>query len=142
MTTIWTIEIDWNRNDNFSGTYDDITDRVISANWSLGFQRAYADVPDNSVLRLTLDNSDRRYSPEYSSSPLNGLLTPYRPVRIQSDDGTTVRTHWTGWIESIQPTVNPYGERIVEIKAAGPGQYRRCRFLHRRCRYACRCGRR
>ena len=30
---------------------------------------------------------------------------------------------WTGWIESIEPAVNQYGERVVEIKAAGPGQF-------------------
>ncbi|MCA0453168.1 MAG: hypothetical protein LCI00_04255 [Chloroflexi bacterium] len=31
--------------------------------------------------------------------------------------------HWTGWIESIEPKVNQYGERTVEIKAAGPGLF-------------------
>ena len=122
MATIWTISIDWDRNDNFTGAYDDVTDRVIRANWSLGFQQPYSEVPDNPVLRLTLDNSDKRYSPEFSGSPLYGKLASFRPVRIQSNNGT-LRTHWTGWIEDIQPTVNQYGERTVEIKAAGPGQF-------------------
>jgi hypothetical protein len=26
-------------------------------------------------------------------------------VRVQSNDGTTTRTHWVGWIETIQPDV-------------------------------------
>jgi len=123
MATTWTIEIDWDRNNNFTGTYDDVTDRVIDARWSLGFKEPYQVAPHNSVLQLTLSNHDKRYSPEYGDSPLYGELASFRPVRIQSDDGVTVRTHWTGWIEDIQPTVNQYGERIVEIKAAGPGQF-------------------
>jgi hypothetical protein len=32
-------------------------------------------------------------------------------VRIQSNDGTTTRTHWVGWIDSIQPVVGRYGPR-------------------------------
>jgi hypothetical protein len=96
MTTQWTIAIDWNRDGDFTDTYDNITDRIISANWFLGMDEAYMDAADASSLTLTLNNSDRRYSPEYAASPLNGSLVPFRPVRIQSDDGTTVRTHWVG----------------------------------------------
>ncbi|MBN1286274.1 MAG: hypothetical protein JXB47_12825, partial [Anaerolineae bacterium] len=32
-------------------------------------------------------------------------------------------THWVGWVESLQPAVNQYGERVVEITAAGPMQF-------------------
>jgi len=35
MTTTWTITIDWDRNGNYSDTYDDVTDRVVKANWFL-----------------------------------------------------------------------------------------------------------
>ena len=45
MTTTWTISIDWDRNDNFTGTYDDVTGRVQDANWSLGAQRPYFCCP-------------------------------------------------------------------------------------------------
>jgi hypothetical protein len=38
-------------------------------------------------------------------------LATYRPMRVQSNDGTLC-THWTGWLESIEPSVNQYGERI------------------------------
>jgi hypothetical protein len=31
MPTTWTIAIDWDRNNNYTGTYDDVTNRVISA---------------------------------------------------------------------------------------------------------------
>ncbi|MCA0456126.1 MAG: hypothetical protein LCI00_19265 [Chloroflexi bacterium] len=122
MPTTWTVAIDWDRNDNFTGTYDDLTSRIVSANWYLGFRENYQDMAGDGVLKLVLTNVDKRYSPENSLSPLFGKLVPYRPVRVQSNDGT-LRTHWTGWIESIEPKVNQYGERTVEIKAAGPGLF-------------------
>ena len=122
MTTTWTIAVDWNKNGSFTDTYDDVTDHVISANWFLGMRKSYQDTADNNVLSLVLRNDDRHYSPEYGSSPLTGLLVPFRPVRIQSNDGATLRTHWTGWIESIQPTVNLNGQRIVQIVATGAMQ--------------------
>jgi hypothetical protein len=123
MTTTWTIAIDWDRDGSFSGQYDDITNNAISARWFLGERKSYQDTADDSTLTLVLNNSDKRYSPENGSSPLAGKLAPFKPVRIQSDDGTTTRTHWIGWIESIQPAVNIYGERTVEIRAAGPMQF-------------------
>src|SRR5579871_5148 len=122
MTTTWTIAIDWNRNGSYTDTNDDVTSFVISANWTLGMQQAYQDCADNSVLKLVLNNSDKRFSPENGSSPLAGNLLPFRPVRIQSNDGTTIRTHWVGWIDSIQPSVGMYKERLVTIVASGPLQ--------------------
>jgi hypothetical protein len=41
MTTTWTIAIDWDRNDNFTDTDDDVTSRVISVNWFLGMRTPY-----------------------------------------------------------------------------------------------------
>ncbi len=99
--------------------YDYVTDRVTDANWFLGMRDPYQDIASDSTFKLTLTNSDKRFSPEYSSSPLFGYLAPYRPVQIQSNDGTTLRTHWTGWLESIEPGVKQYGERTAEITAAG-----------------------
>ena len=123
MTTTWTIAIDWDRNGNYTDTYDDVTSRVISANWKLGMRLPYTDMADESTLDLVLDNTDKRYSSEHASSPLTGKVVPQRPVRIQSNDGTTTRTHWIGWIEAIQPAVNRYGKRTVQIVAVGAMQF-------------------
>lgn len=122
MSTTWTISIDWERDGNYTGQYDDVTDRVVAAQWFLGMRQPYQDTADNLALSLTLKNDDRLFSPEYSGSPLSGKLVPFRPVRIQSDDGSTVRTHWTGWVESIQPDVNQYGQRLVSIVGLGAMQ--------------------
>ncbi len=39
MPTTFTIVIDWDRNNNFTGTYDDVTARVKQVNWFLGMQK-------------------------------------------------------------------------------------------------------
>ncbi len=106
-----------------SDLYENVTDRTIKADWFLGMKRPYQDIADNSTLWLTLDNSDKYYSPEYGSSPLDGKVAPFRPIVIRSNDGTTERNHWAGWIESIRPDVNQHCTRTIEIKAAGPGKF-------------------
>jgi hypothetical protein len=88
MATTWTISIDWARNGNYTDTYDDVTSRTISCDWFLGTRKAYQDNADNSNLELILDNTDKCYSPENGISPLYGSVVPFRPVRVQSNDGT------------------------------------------------------
>lgn len=118
MATTWTIAVDWERKGNLNGTNDNITNWVMSLNWSLGMRQAYNDVAHNAVLSMTLRNEDKRFSPENPDSVLNGNLAPYRPIRIQSNDGTTTRTHFIGWVESIEPSVNQFGERVAQITAS------------------------
>ena len=52
---------------------------------------------------MRLNNDDKRFTPENSAGPLSGKLAPLRPVKIESNDGTTTRTHWSGWIAMILP---------------------------------------
>jgi hypothetical protein len=128
MPTTWTIAIDWDRNGDYSDIYDDVTSRVIEAQWFLGQKKPYEHMADNSWLTLVLDNSDKRYSPENTSGPLwdSGIgrtkVQPFRTVKLTSNDGTA-RTHWVGWIESIQPLPGRYGKRFVTIIANGPMQF-------------------
>ena len=125
MTTTWTITVDWDRNGNYTDTYDDVSDRIISAIWFLGMMKPYQEMADDSRLELVLDNSDGRYSSEDTSSALSGKVVPFRPVRIQSNDGATTRTHWTGWIKSVKPIPGKHGKRLVHISASGPMQFLR-----------------
>ncbi len=126
MTT-WTIAIDWDRDGKFSNTNDDVTNRVMSAEWVLGARDPYQDVADDSKLKLELNNEDRLYSPDYydppvlpdhvSLSPLHGKLLPQRPVRISSvtritdvngnqivdqngDPVIVSHAHWLGWTDA------------------------------------------
>ena len=100
MTTRWTIGIDWDRD----GSYTDETARVLSAKWTLGCQQAYMDVGNDAQLRLILRNEDKRFTPENSAGSLYGKLAPLRPVKVESHDGSTIRRHFSGWVQS-----NPSG---------------------------------
>jgi hypothetical protein len=119
MTTIWTIKIDWQRDGNFTEAIDDVPNYVKSAEWFLGMTEPYQDDANDSTLQLVLDNSDKRFSPENGASPLAGKVAPLRPVRVQSNDGTMLRTHWVGWLEEVTPSINQYGEQIATLTAAG-----------------------
>jgi hypothetical protein len=123
MPTTWTISVDWDRNGNFSGTYDDISAYVHECKWQLGYSEPFTEMADNAVCTLTLNNQDRRFSPENASSPIYGKILPLRPIRIQSNDGITSRTHWLGWIQTIKPYPNPYGERQTMIVASDGMQF-------------------
>ena len=123
MSTSWTIAIDWDRNGDFSGEHDDITKRVLLAEWFVGMQRPYQLTADGSTLMVRLNNKDRRFSPENSNGPLSGKLAPLRPVKVESNDGTTTRTHWSGWVESVHPTANKYGERTAIIRVADAAKH-------------------
>ena len=56
MSTSWTIAIDWDRNGDFSGEHDDITQRVLLAEWFVGMQRPYQLTADGSTLMMRLNN--------------------------------------------------------------------------------------
>ena len=119
MTTRWTIGIDWDRD----GDYTDETARVLSASWALGFQQAYMNVGNDAQLTLILRNQDRRFTPEHRAGRLYGKLAPLRPVKIESNDGTTTRRHFSGWVQSIHPAANRHGERIAMIRVSGAMQF-------------------
>ena len=119
MATKWKVEVDWNRD----GTYSEVTEYVTEAQWFLGFRAPYLGTASEAFLHLTLNNADRRFSPENSSGPLFGNLVPLRPLRVTSDDGSTVRTHWSGWINMIEPAANKYGARLAYIVATGAMQF-------------------
>ncbi len=124
MATTWTIAIDWDRDGEFSGD-DIVTERAVWINWFLGFREPFRNIAQNSTLNLVLDNRDRRFSPENedAANPLAGKIQPLRPVRVTSNDGTTTRTHWSGWVESVHPAANKYGERLVKILCTGGLQF-------------------
>jgi archaeosine-15-forming tRNA-guanine transglycosylase len=88
--------VDWDRDGNFSGVYDDVTTYTMKAGWFLGMREAYEVVAQQSSLALTLRNVDKRFSPEYTASPLAGKLLPNVPIRVLVDDGVVERVMWVG----------------------------------------------
>jgi len=114
----WEIAIDFEQDNEFSGA-DLITEDVLSCTWSLGFAGPYEPVAKDSQLTLTLRNTDKRYSPEYSRSPFYPNFTHGRLVRVRSTYNSVTRQHFIGWIDSIDPTPGKYGARQTVVRASG-----------------------
>ena len=59
------------------------------------------------TLDITLDNSDKRFSPTYTVGPLYGKMRPWLPIRVRATvTGGAAITFYTGFISRI--SVNPH----------------------------------
>lgn len=108
---IYRFYVDWDDDGNFDAPDEDVTADVIDAAWRLGFHQPFEAISPPGRARLTLLNADRRYSPETGQRPIApGLL-----ARIESDDGTTTRVHFTGQIASVTPQAGDHGARLTVL---------------------------
>jgi hypothetical protein len=99
--------------------YHDITDDVMSANWKQGFGSAnMAGIAHEGQMSITVKNDDKKYSPQYSSSPIYDYLKPNRRVQAQVFDGLAWRSMWLGWLQVIDPDASPYDKRTCQLSAS------------------------
>jgi hypothetical protein len=115
--SIWKISVDWERNANFTGTYDNIWDDVIAVNWSLGMDKPYQHMAGEGICQITVRNVDGKYNPDNSSSPLAGYLVPFRPVKLTATVGETEITLWRGWLDDISSEWSPAASQSGNITA-------------------------
>jgi len=111
----YTISIDDNDNANFADTGENRASDVLKIDWRLGMTKPYDTIAAPTFARITLRNTTRAYSSEYTGDDLK----PGKPIRIQSNDGITTRTHFTGFIDHIEPLAGNQGERLAVIHAIG-----------------------
>jgi len=111
----YTVSIDYNDNGSFADVGENRVSDVLQLDWRLGMARPYDTVAAPASARITVRNINRAYSPEYSSDDLK----PGKPIRIQSFDGITTRTHFSGFIDHIEPLAGNQGERLAVIHAVG-----------------------
>jgi hypothetical protein len=112
----YTVAIDWDDDGDFTDTGENITADVLHMTWRLGLAQPYDSLAPPISAQITLRNASRAYSPEYSAYDLQ----PGKPIRIQSDDGLTTRTHFTGFISRVEPMPGALGQRLSIIHASGP----------------------
>lgn len=74
---------------------------------------AYDSVASPSSAQITLRNHNQTYSPDVTS------LLPAKPIRIQSDDSTTIRTHFFGYVSQVEPSAGEHGAQLTVIHAQG-----------------------
>jgi len=117
ITATYRYYVDWDGDNSFTLPGEDISAFVFEATWEYG--RDYASQLNGrskaGSCRLSLDNSDSRFSPFNVSSPIYGQMLPGRRVRVtmQIGNGSEV-TMWQGFLESITPTVGP----MVKVSTA------------------------
>jgi len=108
---------------SYTKTYDsvelleNITPYVMSVNWSLGLTKEDEVIPNEGNCTISLDNSDRTFSPANTASDLYGEMLPLRIIKLEiADSGGTWHRQWTGAVNQIQPyTTN----RNLETKITG-----------------------
>jgi len=91
-----------------------VTGYANDADWALGFVRPYQQIAPLGKVDITLVNGDRRFSPEYASSPLTGTLVPGRLVQIGDPDHGIWGTYWT---ENWMPLPGTSGEQTCKLSA-------------------------
>lgn len=68
---------------------------------------------------VDLDNQERYFSPENSSSPIYGYLIPGRKIQVQASESGTVYYLWTGYLDDI-PQHPARDQRSVSLPSLGP----------------------
>jgi len=116
---VWTVAVDLNADEDFADANEDLSAYVLAAEWQIGFVEPYQVIARDSSLRLTLRNSDKRFSPENASSALYPNFTRGRALRIQSTFQAVTRTMILGWLGPIRPEPDTRGARRTEVEGEG-----------------------
>lgn len=118
----WAILIDWNGNGSFM---DDSNEALRCKHVSIDRGResfinadstGYEPVPEGT-LSITLDNTDDRYNPYNTSSPLYPNVNPGKRIYIYVQNGSTGDEYacYTGTIDDIQPDIETQTVTITAI---------------------------
>src|SRR5215207_9196859 len=102
MPITYTIWIDRNRN-GLQTSDETITTDVIALKWRLGMTHPYDTMAPPGWAEIILDARSGAYSGMNAAALLGCCLT------ILTNDGTTTRTHFVGFIDKIIPAVGDYG---------------------------------
>lgn len=107
MPADYTVHVDWDANGNFTGVYDDVTARTLDArtqvtvSYGRDTNRSLSPVKVGEAA-FELNNEDRLFSPENTSSVLYDKAVPARNVRIQAVLAGTTYTPFRGHIDDLE----------------------------------------
>ena len=114
------VQVDWNNDGDYTDTYEDISDDVLSITSTMGrnFASQLTGKASAGSLEITVKNNTGKYSPFNTTSELTGNLVPNRPIQW-AVTVPTAATIWTGYIESIIPAVEKGPHTTAKIRAFG-----------------------
>ena len=113
--------VDWNGDNDFLDDYEDISAYVFEASWSYGRDHA-SQLTGKSIAglcTLLLKNTDKRFSPFNTSSPLYGSLLPGRKIKITMTVGASTVTMFSGFLDSIDPEKEIGGRAMATLRGIG-----------------------
>lgn len=87
--------------------YDRLSDEILAAQWQLGRRKYDEPLPYEGTAEITLNNSDKLFSPKNVDSPLYGYFKKNLAVRIDLRDPLTLvwSTVWRGWTHMFDLTI-------------------------------------
>lgn len=119
MPASWKVAVDWTPDGDFADPYEDVTSRTLDGRTPVTMtygrdQNRALSPPRVGEAGFELNNADRLFSPEYTASPLYGLVIPGREVRIQATLSGTTYTPFRGQLDDF--TLKPgVGQRSIDV---------------------------
>lgn len=101
-TATYVIEVDTKRDATYGGTYDDITDLVLSMSWNVGMQDSFDRLAPPAHLNLTLENLNGEFRQRNYGAE---LIT-------NGDFSAWVADNPTGWTVTGESGSNPYVNEV------------------------------
>ena len=121
-TSTYVVSIDWNANDVFTDSGEDITADVIEMSWRCGGRDYASQLVGRSTsgfCSLTVTNETGKYNSFNSASALYGNLLPGRKIKITMDGVAMFR----GFLDTIEPLPHISGIHRAIIRGIGPFAY-------------------
>ncbi len=111
MSITYWIAIDKNDNGDFTNLGESITADILEAKWYLGMSEPDDTVADVGQATVIVRNHQQQFSPDITTNLIG------KAFRIQSDDGNTIRTHFSGFVQRIIPQAGNQGTKLATIIA-------------------------
>lgn len=116
MVASYGVYVSWRGNGQFTDSGDAVDVRPdVTISYGRDQSRALSPITVGAA-SFELNNITRDYSPENTSSPLNGFILPARPVKIEAVLNTTPFVLFRGHIDEYEVQPAPK-QRIVNVTA-------------------------
>ena len=114
---VFAVYLDLLNDGSFTG--GNVSAYLQSASVQIGFTEPFESMGRDNTASIELINTDRRFSPEYSSGAYYGQLTTGLAVKITVTYASVTTVLYLGWIASISPLFNSKGSRTATIECTG-----------------------
>ena len=112
------VEVSFDDDLTLPPVWTDITESARSIDYQRG-RNFELDQFQSGTLTVVLATNDGKFSPEFTSGPYYGYLTPLRRVRVRAEWNGEAYNLWQGFVETWEPQQNEYGKDLVtELRAA------------------------